>query len=383
MRSNPDRTIHSYPGRVAQNVLRSGREKMNILMVDDQDDKLLTYEAILAPLGENLIKARCADEALCCLLTTNIAVVLLDVSMPVIDGFQLAEMIRSHPRFGTTAIIFISAVHRTDLDRLRGFEHGGVDYISVPIIPELLRARVKVFAESHRKTRQLESLNRTMGELSNRMTAMQDDERRRIARELHDGLGQELTAAKLTNDGIQNTSDLSEAKARAAEVGALVEGAITQVRSISHLLHPPLLDEAGLRFAVQWYLEGLTKRCGIRTYLEVKPANFPRLPEDLEIALYRIVQEALTNIFRHSGAGHAWVVLACDENQVRISVRDDGKGIPDKVLALQPGSAGVGIAGMRQRLSELHGELRLENANPGALVKVLVPLGRTRTANAA
>ncbi len=359
------------------------REKMNILLVDDQDHKLLTYEAILAELGENLIKAQSANEALKCLLTTDVAVVLLDVNMTGVNGFQLAETIHHHPRFWDTAIIFISAVHLTDLDKLRGYQHGGVDYISVPIIPELLRARVKVFAELHRKTRQLESLNRGMRDLSRRMTTMQDDERRRIAREMHDGLGQELSAAKMTNDGIRKVNQLSEAKARATEVGALIEGAITQLRSISHLLHPPLLEEAGLRSAIQWYLEGLTKRCGIRTFLQVEPPNFPRLPADLETALYRIIQEALTNVFRHSGAKNAWVVLVRDENQVCVSVRDDGKGIPEEIVMLQPGSAGVGIAGMRQRLSELRGELRLQNTDPGTLVEVVVPAGRAISATAA
>src|ERR1700735_5525566 len=134
-------------------------ERANILMVDDQAGKLLSYEAILADLGENLIKATSAKEALEKLLKTDVAVVLMDVSMPEIDGFELAEIIRQHPRFQTTAIIFVSAVHLTDLDRLKGYQHGAVDYLSVPIVPEVLRAKVRVFAELHRKKLQLERLN--------------------------------------------------------------------------------------------------------------------------------------------------------------------------------------------------------------------------------
>ena len=137
-------------------------EPVNILMVDDQPGKLLSYEAILSPLGENLLKAHSGREALECLLKTEVAVVLMDVSMPDINGFQLADMIREHPRFQETAIIFISAVHLTDVDRLRGYERGAVDYISVPVIPELLRAKVSVFAELHRKNQQLERLNREL-----------------------------------------------------------------------------------------------------------------------------------------------------------------------------------------------------------------------------
>jgi len=128
-------------------------EQVNILMVDDQPSKLLSYEVILEELGENLIKATSANEALEHLLKKDIGIVLTDVSMPDIDGFDLAEMIRQHPRFQRTAIIFISGVHLTDVDRVKGYRQGAVDYITVPVIPELLRAKVSIFAELHRKRR--------------------------------------------------------------------------------------------------------------------------------------------------------------------------------------------------------------------------------------
>src|SRR5437762_4577087 len=134
-------------------------EKVNILLVDDQPGKLLGYEVILSELGENLIKAGSANEALDQLLRNDVAVVLVDVCMPDLDGFELAAMIREHPRFQKTAIIFVSAIQVTDLDLLRGYAAGAVDYVPVPIIPDLLRAKVRVFAELHRKTRQLEALN--------------------------------------------------------------------------------------------------------------------------------------------------------------------------------------------------------------------------------
>jgi PAS domain S-box-containing protein len=136
--------------------------KVNILLVDDQPAKLLSYETILSELGENLIKASSAREALEQLLKQEIAVILVDVCMPELDGFQLAAMIREHPRFQKTAIIFISAIHLTDVDRLRAYEMGAVDYVPVPVIPEVLRAKVRIFAELYRKTRQLEQLNREL-----------------------------------------------------------------------------------------------------------------------------------------------------------------------------------------------------------------------------
>src|ERR1700712_3065600 len=135
------------------------QEKVNILLVDDQPAKLLAYEVILKDLGENLITAASGREALEFLLKNDVAIILVDVCMPELDGFELAAMIREHPRFQKTAMIFISAIQVSDLDRLRGYEMGAVDYVPVPVVPEVLRAKIKVFAELYRKTRQLEQLN--------------------------------------------------------------------------------------------------------------------------------------------------------------------------------------------------------------------------------
>ncbi len=135
------------------------QDKVNILLVDDQPAKLLAYEVILKELGENLVKASSGREALEFLLKNDVAIILVDVCMPELDGFELAAMIREHPRFQKTAMIFISAIQVSDIDRLRGYEMGAVDYVPVPVVPEVLRAKIKVFAELYRKTRQLERLN--------------------------------------------------------------------------------------------------------------------------------------------------------------------------------------------------------------------------------
>jgi PAS domain S-box-containing protein len=519
-------------------------EKINILMVDDQPAKLLSYEVMLGGLGENLIKATSAKEALEVLLKTDVAVVLMDVSMPELDGFQLAAMIRQHPRFQRTAIIFVSAVHLTDLDQLKGYEHGAVDYISVPVVAELLRAKVRVFADLHRKTRQLETLNReleqrvlerteelarkaelllrlntelvgknqeldaiihtapdiifsrkadgsrdyisdrfyeftgaspgsangfgwldyvhpddkekAMGDwmrsvesganyeveyrlqsrdgayrwfraralpiredgkivkwygtcsdiqdsklleqsirddaaklekmvdrrteelrrLSVRLMTMQDQERRRLARDLHDGLGQELAVAKMVLDRmmiLQNSKSAEPSEEAWTQASHLIDNAIQQVRTMSHLLHPPLLDEVGLLSALAWYVEGLTKRSGIEASLDVQPGDFPRLGADVETAVFRIVQEALTNVFRHSEASKVWITLTQREGMIVVAVRDDGKGIGRKIAELQPDSVGVGIGGMKQRAKEFGGELRLSNVHPGTLVELIIP----------
>jgi two-component system, NtrC family, sensor kinase len=156
----------------------TGDGKVNILMVDDQPAKLLSYEVILADLSENLIKANSASEALSVLLKNDVAVVLMDVSMPDVDGFELADLIRQHPRFQQTAIIFISGVHLTGSDIIRGYGRGAVDYISVPVVPEILRAKISIFVDLYRKTRMLESLNRNLEQLVEERT---DELRRREA----------------------------------------------------------------------------------------------------------------------------------------------------------------------------------------------------------
>ena len=162
-------------------------EKVNILLVDDQPAKLLAYEVILKELGENLVIASSGREALEILLKTEISVILVDVCMPELDGFELAAMIREHPRFQKTAMIFISAIQVSDIDRLRGYEMGAVDYVPVPVVPEVLRAKIKVFCELYRKTRELERLNQELedrvrartAELENSTAKLRESEERR------------------------------------------------------------------------------------------------------------------------------------------------------------------------------------------------------------
>lgn len=157
------------------------------------------------------------------------------------------------------------------------------------------------------------------------------------------------------------------------DASQLVDRAIQQVRTISHLLHPPLLDEVGLVSALRWFLEGLSERSGIDVRLEVDPQDLGRLRSEVETAIFRIVQEALTNMFRHSGARNGSVSVLEREGNIIITIRDNGKGIEERVVQLHPDSVGVGIGGMRQRVKELGGKLRLANANPGTIVEVIIP----------
>ena len=295
--------------------------------------------------------------------------------MPEIDGFEMADIIHQHPRFQKTAIIFISGVHLTELDQIKGYQRGAVDYIPVPVVPELLRAKVSVFAELHRKSRQLEVLNRELRRLSVTLIATQDEERRRIARELHDGLGQDLTVAKIMLQGVIRDEQSTQAREQmVADISKLIDGALQQVRSVSYLLHPPLLDEVGLRSALGWYVDGLSKRGGIEITLEMHPAEFPRLGTELETTLFRVIQEALTNVFRHSRATKASVLLERKDTEIAARIFDDGVGVPHEISEFRQDSIGVGIAGMRQRVKEFGGEIKLRNTNPGTVVDVVIPI---------
>jgi signal transduction histidine kinase len=353
-------------------------QKVSILMVDDQPAKLLSYEVILKELGENLIKAHSGREALDILLKTDIAVVLMDVSMPEIDGFELADMIRQHPRFQRTAIIFISAVHLTDLDQLKGYQRGAVDYISVPIIPELLRAKVSIFADLHRKTRQMEQLNSELRKLSARLMATQDEERRRIARDLHDSVGQFIVALSMNNGiALAQAGKLDESAANALhENEQLVQQLSMEIRTISHLLHPPLLDEIGLLPAIKTFADGFGERSNIKVAVELAP-EIGRLSPHIEISVFRIVQECLTNVYRHSGSKTACIRLSLNQGKMLVvEVSDEGKGMtPGDSMVRAPGNgAGVGMSGMRERVRELGGALDIQSGENGTRVTVRFPI---------
>jgi len=348
--------------------------KLSILMVDDQPGKLLSYEAILAGLGENLIKAHSGAEALQYLLQadTDIALVIMDVSMPGMDGFETAGMIHAHPRFQNIPVIFISGIRVSDLDRLKGYQHGAVDYVSVPVVPELLRAKVRIFAELHRKTQQLEALHA-------RITKLQDEERKRIARELHDSVGQLLAAISMNSVRIETESHkLSVDAAQClAENVAIVQEASKQIRTISHLLHPPLLDEAGLASALRCYVEGFSQRSKIDVKLDI-PQEFSGLSEETELSVFRVIQESLTNIHRHAGSRTAGIHIIQNEACLRVEIEDGGKGIPLEKESAVSSSAhgGVGIRGMRERLRQLSGTLKIQSNDHGTRVIAVLPVSR-------
>jgi signal transduction histidine kinase len=208
--------------------------------------------------------------------------------------------------------------------------------------------------------------------LSVRLLELQDQERRKFSRELHDSLGQYLVGAKMTLAMLgKSVAD----NALITECLKLLDQAMTETRTISHLLHPPLLDETGFASAARWYVEGFAKRSGIQTGLDM-PEDLGRLPSSLELALFRVLQESLTNVHRHSTSRRADVSLRLSEDRVVLRVRDYGKGIPPDILdrfRRNGAHGGVGLAGMRERIHELGGRLEMESDSHGTQVMASLP----------
>jgi len=242
---------------------------------------------------------------------------------------------------------------------------------------EVLRGTQKELeTRVEQRTAELDKANQGLRDLTARLLHFQDEERRRIARELHDSVGQTLAALSMNlSSAGADIQRLTKTAAAIADSEALVKEMTTDIRTISYLLHPPLLDEAGLASALQWYVEGLTSRSAIRVDLEV-PDDFDRLPRDLETAIFRVVQECLTNVHRHSGSPVAKIRLSRSASDVQLEVRDEGKGIPPEKLyeMASSGAPGVGIKGMRERIHQLGGSLEIGSDGNGKGTAVVVKL---------
>jgi PAS domain S-box-containing protein len=232
----------------------------------------------------------------------------------------------------------------------------------VQALNQELRQRLSQLDETRRI---IELRTFELQKLSSRLLHIQDEERRRIARELHDDLGQQLSALKMTlRDGSGNE-----------EARKIADTAIASLRNLSYLLHPPLLDETGLRSALHWYVEGMAKRSGIQVSLTITPQNFPRLAKDIEMTIFRLVQESLTNVYRHADSENARVEIEKQAEWVIVRVRDYGKGLPKEVnIKTSSSNLGVGITGMRERVRQFGGELTLSRAQPGTLVEARIAL---------
>ncbi|HKO21800.1 MAG TPA: response regulator [Candidatus Eisenbacteria bacterium] len=388
---------------------------VNILMVDDQPAKLLSYEAILGPLGENLIKASSGTEALEKLLRTDIAVVLIDVHMPDLDGFELAQMIHQHPRHQRAALIFVSAVHMTDIDRLRGYEVGGVDYVSVPIVPEILRARVSVFADLYRKTQELEQLNEELERrVSERTSALEASTER--LRESEDALRETdrrkdeflaMLAHELRNPLAPIRNSVEYLRMRAEEDPSVRWSHDVIDRQIDHLtrLVDDLLDVSRItrgrleirreRSDLGEILRGAvdTIQAPIQERGQTLHVSLPPEPIWVDADVVRMTQiflNLLDNASKFTPAGGAiWLRSERAGGDAVVRLKDTGAGITAEELPQlfqmfyqirrsstgSQGGLGIGLALVR-RLVELHGgsvEASSEGHEQGAEFVVRLP----------
>jgi PAS domain S-box-containing protein len=237
----------------------------------------------------------------------------------------------------------------------------------------------KEMAEKEKARSELRKSEDSLRRLSLNLLRTQDEERRRIGREMHDSLGQYLSALKmkLGTLAIRDTTLSPEATGELAQCAALLDECVKEVRTISYLLYPPMLEEMGLKSAISWYLDGFAQRSGVKTTFEVSP-DVERPSRDVELALFRVLQEALTNVHKHSGSTRADIRLFRDGDNMILEVRDYGKGLSDAVFddanANWYGALGVGLRGMNERMRQLGGELSLAHEDPGTMVRAKVPM---------
>jgi signal transduction histidine kinase len=248
-------------------------------------------------------------------------------------------------------------------------------------LEERVQARTHALSEALARLRaEMEVREHTeeqLRHLSLRLMTLQDQERRHIARELHDTVGQTLAAMKMSTALIRQTGNPGpELQVLVDDLDALTDAALQEVRTTSYLLHPPLLDEAGISSAARWFAEGFARRSGIDVECEIA-SSLGRPPREVELALFRVLQESLTNVHRHSGASAATIRLGGDADQLQLEIQDNGKGIAQERLRLleaSVGKIGVGITGMRERVRELGGHLEIRSGSSGTTVCVILPL---------
>jgi len=381
---------------------------LTILSVDDNDAIRYSFTRYLREGGYQVIEGRTGEEALQ-LARRDPALITLDINLPDIDGYEICRRLKENPETRDIPVLHISASFVEAPDRARGLDGGADAYLAEPIDRLELLATVKALlrmrqaqrearrqaaeAEGARKeleavneslevrvqqrTAELERERREVQELSSQLLQAQDKERRRISRELHDSTGQLLVTLTMNLARLKSEQAWSnpDADNLIDDTTGIVDEMSRQLRTMSYLLHPPLLDEAGLLSAVKWYVNGFSSRSSIEVNLEC--SELGRLPEEIEITLFRLIQESLTNIHRHSGSKTAVVRLGQKSDSVTLEVADQGQGFTTAGLPGDPRlRMGVGIAGMRERVRRFGGTLDISSSAAGTAVRASLPINQ-------
>jgi len=379
-----------------------------VLLVNDDAASLLALASLLPDRnGYEVITARSGEEALRQVLMHDFAVILLDVSMPGMDGFEAAEAIHSHPRSASVPIIFVTAHYADEIHRLMGYQRGAVDYLFTPIIPQILQSKVAVFVELAKKNLQLqhqkcelEQLNcdlqeqrrldlahihereqaeaalrhsqEELRELASYQERIKEDERKRIAREIHDELGQNLLALRIDIAMLHARTGTTHPKLNKKVHGVLdqIDSTMKSMRAIINNLRPTVLD-LGLNAAIEWQVKEFQRRTGITCELDMPEAELA-MDDGRATALFRILQESLNNVFRHARATKARIELYDKGDRLFMRIAGNGIGI---FPGCRRKSNSFGLVGIKERISTLGGELDIDTApDSGTTLTVSIPL---------
>jgi signal transduction histidine kinase len=362
--------------------------RASILLVDDDPRNLLALQELLGDLGHQLVPAKSGAEALRQSLQRDFALILLDVLMPDMDGFEVARLIRERERSRHTPIIFLTGAYEDSPSMFRGYEAGAVDYIIKPLNPDVLKSKIAVFIELYRKSavlsreiaerkqaeEQLRQSEERLRALTARLQSVREEERTTISREIHDELGQSLTGLKMDLTWLANhvKGEQKHLAPKFKSMFGLIDETIQSVRRIASGLRPEVLDEAeGLTAAIAWQARHFQMRTGIRCKVDL-PAESPVLDQERSTATFRIFQEVLTNVARHAEATRLDVSMKLDTDRLRLEVKDNGKGIPDSAVR---GPKSLGLLGMHERATLIGGKIDITGApGKGTKVTLSIPL---------
>jgi signal transduction histidine kinase len=340
-----------------------------ILLVDDEPKSLFALQELLSMLGQNLMIAQSGEEALRLALKNDFAVILLDVRMPGIDGFETARLIRNRERSRLTPIIFLTAAADEMTSMFRGYEVGAVDYLMKPVVPEVLKSKVAVFVELFGKSERLRESEEKLRRLAAHLISVREEERAHIAREIHDELGQVLTGLKMEVTWLAKRLREKALIEKTDSMCKLIDSTVQTVRKIATGLRPEMLDDMGLVAAVAWQSKEFQKRTGIRCRSKLPPET-AKLDIDISTTMFRIFQEILTNVARHSRATRVDIDLAVTDERVSLEVTDNGVGIPDSEVH---GKKSLGLLGMHERALLFGGEVGI-SGSPGHGTRVCVSI---------
>jgi signal transduction histidine kinase len=339
-----------------------------ILIVDDAPSALETLLSVLDGQGYQLAAAQNGSEALQRAAQIKPDMVLLDVMMPGMDGFEVCRRLRATPELAEVPIILLTALD-DHASLLKGLEAGADDFLTKPVDRKELLTRVRTITRLNRY-RTLAEQREKLGEMAERVVTAQEEERLRISRELHDDLGQALTTHLLAIRNLQ--SDLSIPVAmlfeRLENLHQQAYEIFVKIRRLAHDLRPPVLDTLGLKLSLETYCREFMNRTHLPITLEID-SELPELIDPHNVILYRVLQEALTNIAKHAQASRVWVELNVEEDNVHLIVQDNGRGLQS------PENKGIGITGMEERLSLVGGKLRLHSpAEGGTILSASLPI---------